>query len=113
MFPLRRQKSFLKLCSSGTSSRSIRARGGPMDSPDVADRGRGLSRRTFLGATGAALLGSGVAGAGLSFPSAVGAAAADYNPPPSLEFGDAALQAALGTPYQSALENLIEINTVF
>jgi hypothetical protein len=84
-----------------------------MDSANAADRGRALSRRRFLGATGAALLGSGVAGAGLGFPGAAGAAAVDYNPAPSLEFGDAALQAALGTPYQSALENLIEINTVF
>lgn len=85
-----------------------------MDSTNAPEPGRGLSRRRFLGAAGATLVGSSLAAwGGLGFPSRAAAAVADYNPEPSLEFGDAGLQAALGVPYQSALQNLIEINTVY
>jgi len=85
------------------------------ESGSAPDPRAGLTRRRFLGAAGATLAASGLPGwAGLAFPGAAAAAAgaADYNPPPTLEFGDGKLQSALAVPYRAALTNLIETNTV-
>src|SRR4051812_41372180 len=82
-----------------------------MERPNERDPGRGLSRRSFLGAAGAAVVGSSLARAAAHVPSASAATSDDYVAP-ALEFGDAGLQAALGAPYGAALENLIDINTV-
>ncbi len=83
-----------------------------MERPNERDLGRGLSRRSFLGAAGAAFVGSSLARAGARVPGAVAATSDDFVAP-ALEFGDAGLQAALGAPYGAALENLIDINTVY
>lgn len=83
------------------------------ESGSAPDPGTGLTRRRFLGAAGATLAASSLpTWVGLAFPWTAAASPTDYYPPPSLEFGVAALQSALEVPYRAALTNLIETNTV-
>jgi hypothetical protein len=82
-----------------------------MERDGARSLGSGLSRRGFLGAAGAAFVGGSLARAGVLVPGA-GAATGESYARPTLEFGDAALQAALGAPYSAALANIIDVNTV-
>ena len=83
-----------------------------MGSSNAADGGGGLSRRAFLGAAGVAIMSGGLAAVGLDVQRAFAAEPGDYSAP-SLEFGDHAMQSRLGGPYQAALTDLSEINTVY
>ena len=89
------------------------------DKSDAVGGDRGVARfrfpashRRLLGVACAALVGSGVAGAGLGFPGAAGAAVEDFNPAPTLQFSNADLQSTLGNPYLSALQNVEVTNSV-
>jgi Mannosylglycerate hydrolase MGH1-like glycoside hydrolase domain/Glycosyl hydrolase family 65, C-terminal domain len=78
----------------------------------VSGLGFSVARRALLGAACATLLGSASVAVGLGFPGAAGAAVADFNPAPALQFSDSSLQSALGNPYLSAIQNVEVTNTV-